>query len=190
MDIEGFLAQAAAALDTASRVVADMREITHGIKKGEGTFGRLLTDGQLYDHMVGATTTLQSTLVQINRADGTFGRLLRDPALYNRITQAVSRVDSLGSMLLYGNGSLTRLLRSDSLYKGLLGTALSADSAMAGVQGFVQRIASGDGSIHKLMTDPQLYDQFLKAVVDLQTLINAIRLDPTKFKPTILVDIF
>jgi hypothetical protein len=40
------------------------------------------------------------------------------------------------------------------------------------------------------MTDPALYDEFLRAVVDAQTLINDIRLNPGKYKPNIMVDIF
>ena len=41
-----------------------------------------------------------------------------------------------------------------------------------------------------MMTDPELYDQFLRAVVDVQTLINDIRLNPSKYKPNITVDVF
>ncbi len=190
MDVESFLAEAAAALDTATQVVGNLRDITRGIKRGKGTMGQLLTDEELYVRMVGATSTLQSTLVKINRADGTLGRLLHDPKLYDQMTRAVSRVDSLGALLLYGNGSVTRLLRSDSLYARLLATAVSADSAMAGVQDFLQRVTSGNGSFQRLMTDPKLYDEFLKAVIDLQTLISAIRSDPSKFRPSIVIDIF
>jgi hypothetical protein len=40
------------------------------------------------------------------------------------------------------------------------------------------------------MTDPQLYDEFLKAVIDLQALVNGIRENPEAFKPEVRVKIF
>lgn len=190
LDLESFLAQASGALDTANLIVADLRDITHGISSGSGTIGRLLDDDELYARMVGATASLQSTLQQVNNAEGTLGRLLRDPMLYDRMTRAVGRVDSLGAMLVNGDGSLGRLLRSDTLYRGLLGATAAADTTMANLQGFVLRMSNGQGSLQRLMTDPELYDQFLKAVIDLQTLINAVRTDPDRFKPNIRVDIF
>jgi phospholipid/cholesterol/gamma-HCH transport system substrate-binding protein len=190
LDLESFLTQAAAALDTANLIVADLRFMTHGIAGGTGTVGRLLNDEQLYQRMVDATEGLQSTLRHINDSKGTLGRLIRDPLLYERMGSAVGRVDSLGTMLLYGSNSISRLLRTDSLYTNLLGTTASADSAMSNLQAFVQGITAGQGSFQRLMTDPQLYDQFLKAVVDLQTLIQAVRTDPERFKPNIRVDIF
>jgi phospholipid/cholesterol/gamma-HCH transport system substrate-binding protein len=190
LDLESFLAQAAGALDTANLIVADLRGITAGLNSGSGTMGQLLRDDRLYQRMVAATTSLQGTLEQVNRADGTLGRLIRDPMMYDRMARAVGRVDSLGAMLLYGQGAMTRLLRSDSLYTRLLGTVASADSTMAGLNAFVARVNNGQGSLQRLMTDPQLYDQFLRAVIDLQTLINAVRTDPDRFKPNIRVDIF
>lgn len=190
VDLEQFMAQAAGALEQAEVIVADLRDITHGLATGEGTMGELLNDDALYARMVGATTELQQTLTTLNRSNGTFGRLLRDPALYNNLTSAVARVDSLGAMLANSDGTLGKLLRDDSLYNVIVGSATSADSAVMAMSGFVQRMTEGQGTIQKLMTDPALYDEFLRAVIDLQTLINAIRENPERFKPNIRVDVF
>ena len=54
----------------------------------------------------------------------------------------------------------------------------------------VNQLTTGDGTIQRMMTDPELYDQFLRAVTDVQTLINDIRLNPAKYKPNITVDVF
>lgn len=190
LDLESFLAQGAATLDTANLVVSDLRSITHRISAGDGTVGRLLSDEALYVRMVNVTATLQSTLQQINDSQGTLGRLIRDPSMYQRMGAAVARVDSLGVLLLAGNGSIGRMLRSDSLYANLLSTTRAADSVMTGLQGMVRGFSTGDGSLQRLMSDPQLYEQFLKAVIDLQTLIDAVRTDPDRFKPNIRVQVF
>ena len=61
---------------------------------------------------------------------------------------------------------------------------------MSGLAAMVARMRTGDGSLQKLMSDPELYDQFLKAVVDLQSLLNDVRQSPGKYKPTINVRVF
>jgi hypothetical protein len=68
--------------------------------------------------------------------------------------------------------------------------ATNADSAVLAFSGVVQRMSAGEGSLQKLMTDPQLYDEFLKAVIDLQALVNGIRENPEAFKPEVRVKIF
>lgn len=190
LDIDQFITLAAAALDQATGVVADLRDLTGGLTRGEGTMGALLRDDQLYGNMTAATGEMRSVLAQINRADGTFGRLIRDPALYEQIHGAIARVDSLGAMILYGDGSMAQLLRSDSAYLSILGTLTTADSAVTDMAGFINRLTTGDGTVQRLMSDPQLYDQLLRAIVDVQTLINDIRSDPSKYKPNITVDVF
>lgn len=190
VDMDQVIAQAAAALDQAGSIVTDLRTITAGVARGQGTIGKFLADDQLYNRMVGASAQLEGTLAQINRADGTFGRLIRDPALYGRIQGMVGRVDSIGGLILAGNGSLGRLLRDDQLFRSLAGTTARADSAVGGLAAMLERFRTGQGSLQKLMTDPELYDQFLKAVVDLQTLLNDVRREPGRYKPNINVKVF
>jgi phospholipid/cholesterol/gamma-HCH transport system substrate-binding protein len=189
-DLDEFIGQAADALDQATGIVVGLQELTSGLVRGEGTVGRMLQDEQLYVSLTASTQELRRTLADINRADGTFGRLIRDPALYQQLHGAVARVDSLGGLILHGPGTVGQLLRSDTLYRGLLGTIGGADAAVADIGEFVRRMTQGDGSVQRLLSDPALYEEFLKAVVDVQTLINDIRLNPGKYKPNILVDIF
>ncbi|MGH7443315.1 MAG: MlaD family protein, partial [Longimicrobiales bacterium] len=157
VDIEQFMNRAAMAIDQAQVIVTDLRDVTQGLATGDGTIGMLLTDEALYGRMVAATEQLEITLAQLNRADGTFGRMMRDPALYENLNRAVVRVDSLGAMIVDSDGTLGKLLRDDSLYNALTHMATNADSAVVALSGMVQRLSSGEGTIQRLMTDPQLY---------------------------------
>ena len=190
IDVDQFLAEAAVTLEAVDGIIADLRAVTSAVATGEGTLGRFIMDDALYTQMLSATSRLEGTLGLLNDADGTFGRLLRDPAVYDRLNSAVARVDSLGAAVLNGRGSLGRLVSSDSLYDSLIGAARGAESTMTGLTDFVTDLNASDGSLRRLLADPALYDQFLKAVVDLQTLITAIRENPDRFKPNIRVDIF
>ncbi|MBR9988157.1 MAG: MCE family protein [Gemmatimonadetes bacterium] len=190
IDIDQFLTMAAGALDEATGIVLNLQELTGGLSRGEGTMGLLLRDDQLYANLNATTAEMRNVLAQINRADGTFGRLIRDPAVYVQMTSAITRMDSLGAMILHGDGSMSQLLRSDSLYRSMLGTLTIADSAVTDLASLVNQLATGDGTIQRMMSDPELYDQFLRAVIDVQTLINDIRLNPAAYKPNITVDVF
>jgi phospholipid/cholesterol/gamma-HCH transport system substrate-binding protein len=190
LDLDEFMMQASEALAQATDIVSDLQLLTGGLVRGDGTVGRLLHDDQLYVTLSGTTTELRRTLAEINRADGTFGRLIRDPALYQQINSAVARVDSLGGLIMHGNGTLGMLLRDDELYQRVLGAVDTAGAAVADLSGFIRQMTEGEGAVQRLLTDPALYEEFLKAVIDVQTLINDIRLNPGKYKPNILVDIF
>jgi phospholipid/cholesterol/gamma-HCH transport system substrate-binding protein len=190
VDLDEFVVQAADALDQATGIVTSLQELAGGLARGEGTVGRLLMDEQLYVNVNATTAELRRTLTEINRADGTFGRLIRDPALYQQLQGAVARVDSLGGLILHSEGTLGMLLRSDTLHQSILGTIGTADNAITDIGLFLRRMTEGDGAVQRLMTDPLLYDEFLRAIVDVQTLINDIRLNPTKYRPSINVDIF
>jgi phospholipid/cholesterol/gamma-HCH transport system substrate-binding protein len=171
-------------------VVADLRVITGSLARGEGTMGQLLHDQQLYFRMVSATGEMQTLLEQINNGEGALGRLIQDPEMYERMVSAVARVDSLGAGILHGNGTLAQMIRSDSLYRGMAGTAAKADRAAGELSALLQRLNQTDGSLNRLMTDPRLFDEFLKSVIDLQTLIADVREHPKKYVPPVNVKVF
>jgi phospholipid/cholesterol/gamma-HCH transport system substrate-binding protein len=186
IEFEDILATASATLTATQGLVGDLRQVVQRLNRGEGTLGLMLNDPTLYREMLGATTQLRALLTEIQRADGTLGRLIRDPALYEQVHGAVARVDSLGMEILHGHGTLGQLIQSDSLYRALYGVAGRADSAL----GTITRLLEGEGTVQRLLTDPALYDQFLKAVIDLQTLIDDIRANPKKYRPEVKVKVF
>lgn len=190
VDMEELLATASTALIQIQGLVTDLRGITGTLLAGEGTLGRLLVEDALYARMVGATSQLELLLAEVRANDGTLGRMIRDPALYEALLGAVARIDSLTGLALAGEGTLGRLLRDDSVYVGLLGVIGRADTTLAGLGNSLGALTDGEGTLHRLLGDPTLYDQLLKAVIDLQILINDIRLNPKRFRPEINVDIF
>jgi phospholipid/cholesterol/gamma-HCH transport system substrate-binding protein len=189
-DMEQFLAHASELLDKADLVVADLGQITGGIARGEGTMGQMLHDDQLYNRMVGATGEMHRLLGQLNSGRGTLGRLIQDPEMYRRMVSAAVRVDSLGGAILHGTGSLSQLINSDSLYRGFVGTAAKADAAAAQLSALITRLNDPNGSLSKFALDPRLFDEFLKSVIDLQTLIQDVRENPKKYVPPVNVKVF
>jgi phospholipid/cholesterol/gamma-HCH transport system substrate-binding protein len=197
IDFDVLLAQGSEFLDQVQLTLVDVQRVTDGLASGQGTFGRLLTDESLYLEATEATAQFRAAMRDINRSDGTIGRLLRDPALYHQVQGAVARIDTLGAAILRSEGTLGQLLHSDTLHRGFLGivhqaggTVARIDTAVVGLSGFLQGMTEGEGTIQRLMTDPALYDQLLKAIVDLQILILDIRTHPTRYRPQVTIDLF
>jgi len=189
-DTEDILATAADVLEQTHLLVRNMYALTLKLERGEGTLGLLLTDDDLYVRLEAGAAQLETALLEVNRMDGTLGRLIRDPALYEQLDRAIARVDSVGALLLHGRGALGQLLRSDSLYRHLLATVGRADTALMTLSGMLDGANGQQGALGRLLTDPALYDELLRAVLDLQRLINDIRMNPRRYRPEVNVDVF
>jgi phospholipid/cholesterol/gamma-HCH transport system substrate-binding protein len=189
MDIEHFMARGSEVLDSAGKVVAPSAPAS-ALTRGEGTMGQLITNDELYLRLSTATSEMQSVLEQFSNPDGTVGQLMRDRTLYNRMLSTVTRVDSLGSTIMRGQGTLGKLLQSDSLYRSFFRGATRADTALTNLSGFLSRMTQGNGAVQRMLTDPKLYDEFLKSIVDLQSLIAEVRVNPKKYVPPVQIRIF
>ena len=181
LDYDAIIQQASGAVGDLVQLTADLKQITGGIVKGEGTMGQLVTDRSLYDQLTGTMTQLNGLITRLQRPNGTFGRMIDDPALYDRLVETLGATDSLLVALNNRNGTLGKMLRDTTLYSSLAGTAHSADSLL-------KLLTSGKGTASKMLTDQQLYDQLNKTLTDLNAIMADVRRDPHKyFKGLIMV---
>jgi len=174
VDYDVVIQQASGAVGDLVQLTADLRAITSGLVRGEGTAGQLLTNRDLYDEL---TTTLEQTnalVARLQNPNGSVGRLLDDPTLYNNIAGLTASMDSLVTQLNASEGTLGRLLRDDTLYTRMVGVVGSADSLL-------NQVRTGDGLVPKLLTDQQLYDQLNKTLTDLNAVLADLRTNPQKY---------
>ena len=174
LDYEAVLAQAAGAVNDMVGLTRDLRQITGGIAKGQGTIGQLVTNRALYDQFVGTMGRANQMLTKFQDPNGTFGKLLDDPTLYNKFVGVVTSADSLVVALNDKNGTLGKLLRDDTLYTHLVGMASAGDSLM-------HALSNGNGLAGRLLTDPTLYDRVNKLVTDLSAVLEDVRKDPHRY---------
>lgn len=174
LDYEEVLAQAAGAVGDVVALTKDMRELTGGIVRGEGTLGQLVKNRQLYDQLTGTLTRTNTMLARMQNPNGTFGRLLDDPTLYVHLTGMVASTDSLLRSVNSAQGSLGMMLRDTVLYRNLVKMSSGADSLM-------RMITNGNGFASKLLTDQTLYDQLNKLVTDLNAVLADVRRDPARY---------
>jgi len=174
LDYEAVIAQASGAVADMVLLSRDMRMITSGIVRGQGTIGQLVTNKALYDNLNGTLARANVMLAQFQNPNGTVGRMLNDPTLYNRLSSVIGSTDSLVMTLNSSKGTAGLLLRDTTLYRNLVGITQGADSLM-------RSLTNGQGTASKLLTDQTLYDQLNKLVTDLGAILADVRRDPTRY---------
>jgi phospholipid/cholesterol/gamma-HCH transport system substrate-binding protein len=184
IDYEAVVQQASSAINEVVGLTRDLKKVTGGITRGEGTLGQLVTNRQLYDQLNGTLARTSALMARLENPRGTIGRLLDDPQLYYSLNRTVASADTIIRQITAGNGSVGKLMRDDTLYVHLVSVVSRADS-------LVGAMASGKGTMQKLFTDQQLYDMLLKTVTELNNVLVDVRRDPQRYtKQMIQVKLF
>ncbi|HEU4628523.1 MAG TPA: MlaD family protein [Gemmatimonadaceae bacterium] len=173
-DYDVVIQQASGAVGDLVQLTADLRTITGGLVRGEGTAGQLLTNRQLYDDLTHTLAETNRLMRRLQNPDGTFGQLLNDPTLYRNLTAVTASMDTLVTQLGSPDGTLGRLMRDDTLYTRVVGVVAATDSLL-------RTARSGEGLVPRLLTDQQLYDQLNKTLTDLNAMVEDMRQHPEKY---------
>ena len=174
LDYEAVIAQASGAVNDMVALTKDLRAITGGLVKGEGTMGQLLTNRALYDQLNSTLGRANTMLARFQNPNGTVGRMLDDPTMYNKLVGVITSTDSLIVSINASKGTAGLLLRDTTLYANLIGITRGADSLM-------RSLTNGQGTASRLLTDQTLYDQLNKLVSDLSAIIADVRRDPSRY---------
>ena len=174
VEYEQIIQQASGAVGDVVTLTHDLRGITGGIVKGEGTVGQLVTNRSLYDQLFATLQRTNALLVSMQNPRGTVGRLMNDPALYNNLTRTTASLDSLVGQVARSEGTVGKLLHDDTLYVRLTGIVANADSV-------VKLMTRGNGVVPRLLTDQASYDNLNKALSDLTAILEDVRRNPQKY---------
>jgi len=174
LDYEAVLIQASGAVNDMVQLTRDLKGITGGMARGEGTVGQLLTNRSLYDELNGTLARTNALVTRLQAPNGSFAKLLDDPALYQNLNGMIGSVDSLVRQMRSENGTLGKLLTDDTLYTHLVAITAGADS-------LVKQVARGNGFAAKLINDQQLYEQLTKTITDLNAILADVRQNPGRY---------
>ena len=174
LDYEAVLLQASGAVNDMVALTRDLKGITGGMARGEGTVGQLLTNRSLYDELNGTLARTNALVTRLQAPNGTLGKMLDDPALYQNLNGMIGSVDSLVRQMRAQNGTFGRLLSDDTLYTHLVSITSGADS-------LVKQLTRGNGFAAKMIADQQLYEQLTKTITDLNAILADVRQNPRKY---------
>ncbi len=174
VDYETVIAQASVAVSDLVELTRDLKSITGGIIRGDGTMGQLVTNRSLYDQLTATLAHTNTLLGRLENTHGSIGKFIDDPTLYQNLVAMVTAVDSLAATLNSPHGTIGRLLRDDSLYTQLARAATGADS-------IVHELNTGNGMASKMLRDQHLYDQLVNAVANLNTILADVKQNPRRY---------
>lgn len=141
-DLAAIMSEGEELISSSRQTMGNLREITAGLKEGEGTIGQLLTNDQLHTELTGliasmtilidglqknqeritsAMENMSDNLAEVsakaNSNTGTIGKLLADPGLYDNLHSSSSRIDSILSKINAGQGTAGAMINDDELYQ-------------------------------------------------------------------------
>ena len=174
LDYDAIIRQASGAVEDMVTLTRDMRTITGGIVRGDGTIGQMITNRTLYDELTGTLTRTNALLGRLQNPNGTVGRLLDDPQLYQNLNGMLVSLDTLVRAMSSDQGTVGRMLKDTTLYTQLTSVVASADT-------ITRNLAAGKGTAGKMLTDQQMYDQLNKTLTDLNAILEDVRRNPRKY---------
>ena len=142
--------------------VHNMKKILDVIINQEGALGKLIFDDMIYLELKNLASQSTSILDKIESGEGTIGKLLINDSLYNDTKQLVSGFNMVTERVVNGEGALGQLLSEDNtVIDDLQEAANELSIAMT-------KLNSTNGTIGKLLNDPELYDEGTKIIDDVR----------------------
>ncbi|MCF8715321.1 MCE family protein [Joostella atrarenae] len=114
---------------------------------------------------------LDEVIANFSEASGSLNVLLSENK--DKLNRSISNMDNLTT-------NLSNV--SDSLAKADVGAAIGdLQSSMAKLNNIMTKIESGDGSVGKLLNDEELYTNLTDASMELELLLEDLRLNPKRY---------
>jgi len=142
--------------------------LTTGLREGQGTLGRLFTEDVLLETVQTVAeqardliSDARTVIADVRQGRGTVGRLLYDESMSEDVATSLHSISSISQSIDQGEGTFGRLVRDEKLAED--------------VSRFVAQLTSEDSTVGRLMTETDLYDNFLSFSDDLAVTMQAVR---------------
>ena len=195
-------------LENVDILVRRVDRILTQIESGNGSIGRLIYDEKLYDRLNATLNEVQSMVTQISEGKGSVGKLIASDELYNKARASLDNLDEIIDEINQGKGSVGKFLKDPSLFdnanatiskanalmadinagKGALGKfasdpefAKKLDNTMTRLSSIADKADSDKGTAGLLLTDPKVYNNTDQLLVEMRTLMKAVRENPKKY---------
>lgn len=143
--------------DGVNQIVRDIAMVTHQIREGDGTFGRLVNDPAVYENLAETSSNLAKLSTDLASEDSTLGRLARRPEIYDNFEKIVASVSTVMAQVESGKGTLGSVIMDDRISKEFT-------TAIQQIRIMVEEIRRGEGTLGLILRDPELRDNFLATI--------------------------
>ena len=155
-------------------VSASARAIAERLERGEGTLGKLLSsDDTAYRDMTNAVADAKLVLAnaaeiseRIKAGEGTVGKLLSsDSDLYADLKEAVASFRQ----------ACEKIKLPENLDKDVAEIAAGANKLLANLTEVAERLKNGEGTLGKLATETEMYDEVQGVIKDVRQVLDNYR---------------
>ena len=123
--------------------ISNIDNITGQIASGQGTVGKLIYEGTLYESALTTVSniqdaagsakellaTTQSVITNVAAGQGTLGKLVTDETLYNATTASMTNLNQILGRINQGQGTIGKLVNDQEFYKNAKMTLQKVDKA-------------------------------------------------------------
>ena len=165
-EVKGIVTNFEAAAEKASRLADTANRIADRVERGEGTVGKLLSsDDTVYNDLKRTLASAADIAERINRGEGTVGKLLsKDDTLHDEIKDSLAAFRKAVSSFDLGDTK-----------GGISNLVANADKLMVNLNAVADKIKKGEGTLGKLTSDPELYDEANALVKDIRQVVDNYR---------------
>lgn len=133
--------------ENANATMANIRQVSDKLNKGEGTLGKLINDPKLHDDLVATVADIKGTAAeartfvanaqaivdQVKAGKGTLGALVYDETTGNDVKASVKNIRDVSDKLARGEGTLGKLINDDSALRDAQAVMKKANTALDGL---------------------------------------------------------
>ncbi len=141
---------------------------------GKGTFGRITSDPELYEHLTDSLEKFNNIAETIQNGKGTIGKLINDPVLFDSAAATLKKAEQVMDRIEKGEGTLGKLSKDAELYE-------KSKTALERFASLVEQIDQGKGTMGKMLKDPGLYNNLNQSTAEVTKLLYDFRQDPKKY---------
>lgn len=130
----------------------EVQDLIAGVRRGEGTIGKLLTDDQAYRHLNNVLAKGDEMLGNIQAGQGTLGKFVVSDEMYAKVDKGIDNINAILADVRAQKGTIGKLLYDPTLYD-------TAKQALTNGNAMISDVRAGKGSLGKLATDDALYNK-------------------------------
>ncbi len=144
------------------------------VSQGRGSVGKLIASDELYNKANASVDKLNQIIDEIQQGKGSVGKFLKDPALYNNANETIAKANALMSDINAGKGALGKFAKDEEFANKL-------NNTMTRLSSIADKMDSDKGTIGLMLTDPKVYNNTDQLLVEMRTLMKAVRENPKKY---------
>lgn len=164
-DLDRMVNRAENVTEKLGKTLDELTALAKGLREGEGTAGRLLSDPALYERAREAAGELAGTAKELS---GTARELRRTAKAYQDLGDEVS------AGLVRPDGTLKRLAENPEPFERLNASLGRLDALLA-------RMEQGEGTLGKILQDDTVAEEVTGLIRDMRALVQDVKANPKRY---------